>query len=142
MSRANKSLVTSQAIWREDVAGEKIARDTSGHGELMSWAKRSLVTSPAIWGTGVASEKIARGISGHSERMSPAKRSLVTSPAIWRAHVASERIARVNGSERSRVEEFPSERIARDVGLYNLMGMGASEKFAPAPGANCRCQSR
>ena len=100
--------MTSQAIWREDVAGEKIARDTSGHGERMSWAKESLVTSPAI----------------------------------WRAHVASEELARVNGSERSRVEEFPSEKIARDVGLYNLMGMGASEKIAPAPGANCRCQSR
>ena len=120
--------MTSRAIWRAGVASEEIARDMSGHGELMPWAKKSLVTSPTIWRAGVASEKIGRGVSGPSERMSPAKESLAASPAIWRAHVASEEIAHVNGSERSRAEEFPSERIARDIGLYNLMGMGRERK--------------
>ena len=128
MSRAKKSLGTSRPIWRAGVASEKNARDMSGHGELMPWAKKSLVTSPAIWGTGVASGKIARGLSGPSERLSPAKKLHVASPAIWRAHVASEKIAHVNGSERSRAEEFPSEEIARDIGLYNLMGMGRERK--------------
>ena len=56
MSRAKDSLVTSQAIWRADVAGEEIARDISGHGELMSRAKKSLVTSQDVWRADVASD--------------------------------------------------------------------------------------
>ena len=60
--------------------------------------------------------------------MSRAKRSLAVYLATWRVDVASEKIAHVNGSERSRVQEFPSEKIARDIGLYNLMGMGRERK--------------
>ena len=43
----------------------------------------------------------------------------------------AKRITHVNGSEWSRVQEFSSEKITRDIGLYNLMGMGASENSLP-----------
>ena len=72
MSRAKESLVTSQAIWQDNVAGErfavtplamasgcrgrKIARDISDHKA-----------------NGCRKRKIARGISSHGKRMSPAK---------------------------------------------------------------------
>ena len=73
--------------------GEKIARDISGHMANGCRERKNRSWHLWPWRADVASEKVARDISGH---MASACRE--------------RKIAHANGSERSRVEEFPSEK--------------------------------